>query len=194
MQETAMNLATAFIGESMARNRYTFYAKAAKKEGYEQIAETFLVTADNEREHASWLMKLIQSLKTTGTENLDEIKVDAAVPTILNTTVENLKAAIAGEHYENTTMYPEFAAVADIEGLPTIAQRLRAIATAETHHEERYKKLLNEVEAGTVFKKDKAVQWVCLKCGYTLTGTEPPEKCPACDHERSYYQVKCEEY
>jgi rubrerythrin len=119
MQETAMNLATAFIGESMARNRYTFYAKAAKKEGYEQIAETFLVTADNEREHASWLMKLIQSLKTTGTENLDEIKVDAAVPTILNTTVENLKAAIAGEHYENTTMYPEFAAVADIEGPPT---------------------------------------------------------------------------
>ncbi len=194
MEETSKNLAKAFIGESMARNRYAFYAKAAKIEGYEQIAEIFLVTADNEKEHASWLMKLIQSLKTAGTENLDEIKVDATVPTILNTTVENLKAAIAGEHYENTIMYPEFAAVADVEGLTYIAHRLRAIATAETHHEERYKKLLKEVEAGTVFKKDKAVQWVCRECGYTFIGVEPPEKCPACDHERSYYQVKCEEY
>lgn len=194
MQETAMNLAKAFIGESMARNRYTFYAKEAKKEGYEQVAEIFLATADNEKEHASWLFKLIQSLKTTRAENLDEIKVDAAVPTIFNTIAENLKAAIAGEHYENTIMYPEFAAVADMEGLTYIAQRLRAIAIAETHHEERYKKLLNEVEAGTVFKKDKAVQWVCRECVYTLKGAEPPEKCPACDHERSYYQVKCEEY
>ena len=194
MQETTKNLAKAFIGESMARNRYTFYAKEAKNEGYEQIVEIFLVTADNEKEHASWLFKLIQSMKTTSTENLDEITVETAVPTILNTTVDNLKAAIAGEHYENTIMYPEFATVADTEGLSHIAQRLRAIATAEIHHEERYKKLLNEVEAGTVFKKDKVVQWVCNKCGYTCTGTEPPEKCPACDHERSYYQVKCEEY
>lgn len=192
MKNTIENLAKAFIGESQARNRYTFYSKIAKKEGFEQIAEIFLITADNEKEHANWLFKLIQELKSA--ENLDEIKVEASVPTILSATAENLKAAIAGEHYENTIMYPEFADVAEKEGLPEIAARLRSIAVAETHHEERYRKLLKEVEAGAVFKKDKEVWWVCRECGYQHFGTEAPEKCPSCDHEKSFYQLKCEEY
>ncbi|MFN4132930.1 MAG: rubrerythrin [Candidatus Hadarchaeales archaeon] len=194
MKETIKNLANAFIGESQARNRYTFYAKIAKKEGYEQIAEIFLITAENEREHASWLFKLINELKKKSNENLDEIKVEAVAPTILGTTAENLRAAIAGENYEYTKMYPEFADVAEREGYRDIANRLRAIAKAEQHHEERYKKLLKEVEAGTVFKKEKEVWWVCRECGYTHFGKEPPEKCPSCGHDRSFYQIKCEEY
>ncbi len=191
MKKTIENLAKAFIGESQARNRYTFYSKIAKKEGFEQISEIFLVTAENEREHAAWLFKLINKLK--GNE-MDEIKVEASVPTVLGTTAENLKAAIAGENYENTKMYPEFADVAEEEGYPEIAKRLRAIAKAEKHHEERYKKLLKEVEEGSVFKKDKEVYWVCRECGYVHFGTEPPEKCPSCDHEKSFYEIKCEEY
>jgi rubrerythrin len=194
MISTIENLTKAFIGESQARNRYTFYAKVARKEGFEQIAEIFLTTADNERGHASWLFKLINELKKKSNENLDEIKVEAGAPTILGTTSENLKAAIAGENYEHTEMYPEFADVAEKEGFLEIAKRLRAIARAEEHHEERYKKLLKEVEAGTVFKKEKEVWWVCRECGYVHFGTEPPERCPSCDHARSFYQIKCEEY
>jgi len=194
MNETIKNLARAFIGESQARNRYTFYSKIAKKDGYEQIAEIFITTAENEKEHASWLFKLINDLKKKGKEKIDEIKVEATTPTILGSTAENLKAAIAGENYEHTKMYPEFADIAEKEGFFEIAARLRAIAIAEQHHEERYKKLLKEVEAGTVFKKTKGVWWVCRECGYVHFGKEPPEKCPSCSHERSFYQVKCEEY
>ena len=194
MKNTIKNLAKAFIGESQARNRYTFYAKIAKNEGFEQIAEIFLITTENEKEHASWLFKLINELKKQSNEKLDEIKVEAVAPTTLGSTLENLKAAIAGENYEYTKMYPEFADVAEKEGFPEIAARLRAIAKAEEHHEERYKKLLKEVEAGTVFKKKKEVWWVCRECGYVHFGKQPPEKCPSCDHERSFYQIKCEEY
>lgn len=194
MKNTIRNLTKAFIGESQARNRYTFYAKVAQKEGFEQIAEIFRLTADNEREHASWLFKLINELKAKSKEGLDEIKVEAAAPTILGTTIENLKAAIAGENYEYTEMYPEFASAAEKEGFSEIAKRLRAIARVEEHHEERYKQLLKEVEAGTVFKKEKAVWWVCRECGYAHFGTEPPEKCPSCDHPRSFYQIECEAY
>lgn len=194
MKETIKNLAKAFIGESQARNRYTMYAKIAFKEGYDQISELFLLTAENEREHASWLMKLINQLKGKTSENLDEIKVDAGMPTILSSTADNLKAAIAGENYEYTSMYPEFANLAEKEGLKEIADRLRAIAKAESHHEERYKKLLAEVEKKTVFKKEKKVYWLCRKCGYIHEGTEPPTKCPSCDHPTNYFQLKCEEY
>jgi rubrerythrin len=194
MEETIQNLVKAFIGESQARNRYTFYSKIAKKEGYEQIAGAFLLSADNEKEHATWLFRLINELKEKADTDLDEIKVEASAPTTLGSTADNLKAAIAGENYEHTTMYPEFADVAEKEGFPEIAERLRAIAKAEEHHEERYKKLLREVEAGTVFKKEEEVEWVCRECGYVHKGTEPPEKCPSCDHDRGYYQVKCEEY
>ncbi len=194
MQETIVNLAKAFVGESQARNRYTFYAKTARREGFEQIAEVFLITAENEREHASVLFKLINELIGKSGGKLEELKVEATVPTTLGSTTENLKAAIAGENYEHTKMYPEFAAAAEREGLHEIAIRLRAIAVAEQHHEERFRKLLKEVEGDTVFKKDKAVWWVCRECGYVHFGREPPEKCPSCDHEKSFYQVKCEEY
>jgi len=194
MLKTLECLAKAFIGESQARNRYTMYSKAARTEGYEQIAEIFLLTADNEREHAKKLFEAIQQLKKGSKEKLDELAVEAAVPTVLGTTAENLKAAIAGENYEHTKMYPEFAYVAQGEGYLEIAKRLRSIAVAETHHEERYKKILKQVEAKTVFKKDKEVWWVCRECGYMHFGKQPPEKCPSCDHVRAFYQLKCEEY
>ena len=192
MRETIKNLAKAFIGESQARNRYTFYAKIAKKEGYEQIAETFLITADNEKEHAKWLFRLINELKKKSDNDFSEIKVEAVVPTTFGNTTENLKVAIAGENYEYTKMYPEFAEMAKKEGLDNIAERLKAIAKAEEHHEERYKKILKEVEGGTVFKKEKEVEWICRECGYVHSGKEAPEVCPACSHPKSFYQVKCE--
>ncbi len=200
MDKTIENLAKAFIGESQARNRYTFYAKVARNEGYEQIAEIFLITADNEREHASWLFKLMNELKKKAAERgekierYNEIKVEASVPTVFGTTIENLKAAIAGENYEYTKMYPEFADIAEKEGLKEIAQRIRAIAKAEEHHEERYKKILEQLEKGTFFNKKDKVWWVCRECGYVHFGKFPPEKCPSCDHAKAFYQLKCEEY
>jgi len=194
MKETIENLAKAFIGESQARNRYTIYAKVAKKEGFEQISAVFLETAEQEREHASWLFRLINELKKKIGEPLEEIKVEAGAPTAFGTTADHLKAAIAGEHYETTEMYPGFADTADKEGLADIAVRLRAIAKAEAHHEERYKKLLAEVEGKTVFKKSDKVYWVCRKCGYVHEGEEPPAKCPSCGHATAYFQRKCEEY
>ena len=194
MKQTIENLTKAFIGESQARNRYTFYAKIAQNEGFEQIADIFLVTADNEREHAKWLFRLINDLKKDSHDNLDEITVEATAPTTLGSTADNLKAAIAGENYEYTQMYPEFADVAEKEGLPEIARRLRAFANAEQHHEQRYKNLLKEIEGNTVFKKEKKVYWVCRKCGYIHEGEEPPEECPSCSHPQNYFDLKCEEY
>ncbi|MCK4459679.1 MAG: rubrerythrin family protein, partial [Methanosarcinales archaeon] len=184
MEKTLENLTKAFIGESQARNRYTFYAKVAKKEGFEQISDIFLLTAENEREHAKWLFRMIDELRQKIPEKPDEIIVEAAAPLTLGTTSENLAAAIAGENYETTTMYPEFADVAEREGLDRIASRLRSIAIAESHHEERYRKLLSAVEADTVFTKDTNVIWVCRKCGYVHEGKEPPVECPSCDHPR----------
>jgi len=194
MNQTIQNLTKAFIGESQARNRYTFYAKIARKDGFEQIAEIFLITADNEKEHAKRLFEHIQELKKKSKEKLDEIEVEAVAPTSYGHTTKNLKAAIAGENYEYTQMYPEFAKIAKKEGFDKIAKRLRAIAIAEKHHEERYKKLLKQVEAGTIFKKKKSIWWVCRECGYVHFGKQSPEKCPSCDHPRSFYQVKCESY
>jgi len=194
MQETIKNLARAFAGESQARNRYTFYAKVAQKEGFEKIAEVFRLTADQEKEHATWLFRLINELKKKSGEDLAEIKIDAAVPTTLGTTAENLKAAIAGENYEYTDMYPGFAEMAEKEGLPEIAARLRSIAKAEEHHEERYKKILAVLESGEMFKKSQEVWWVCRECGYMHFGNEAPAKCPSCDHAQSFYELKCEEY
>jgi len=190
MGKTLKNLTKAFIGESQARNRYTFYSKIATKEGFHQIAEIFLQTAEHEREHASQLFKLINEIK----ENEDNIQVEAEAPTTFGTTRENLNAAIAGENYETTTMYPEFADVAEKEGLNKIADRLRAIAVAEKHHRDRYQKLLKEIENNTVFKKEKKVYWVCMKCGYMHEGEEPPAVCPSCNHARNYFERQSEEY
>jgi len=193
MKKTLENLIQAFIGESQARNRYDFYAKIAKKEGYEQIAGIFLETAANEKEHAKRIFEHIQELKKELNE-ADEINVEATAPLIYETTVENLKAAIAGEYHEHTQMYPEFAKIAEEEGLEKIANRLRAIAQAESHHEERYKKLLDQLENETIFTKTEEVEWVCRECGYVYKGTTPPDKCPSCDHAMGFYQVKCENF
>ena len=193
MKKTLENLSKAFIGESQARNRYTLYSKIAKNEGYVQISDIFLITADNEREHAKWLFRIIQDLKKEF-GSVDAITVEAEAPLVMATTPENIKAAIAGEHYENSEMYPGFADVADDEGLDDVAVRLRAIGRAEEHHEARYKKLLDIVESDTVLEKDHEVKWVCTKCGYVHTAVKPPLKCPACDHPSKYYEILCEEY
>ncbi len=190
MSETLKNLVKAFIGESQARNRYERFAKIAKKEGYEQIAGIFIETAMNEREHASTLWKFIQELKG----DLNEIKVEADASIRFGNTAENLKSAIAGERYETSEMYPSFAKKALEEGFKKISDRLNAIAKAEAHHAERYSKILKEVEAGTVFKKDSEVFWVCRECGYIHYGKEPPKECPSCGHPESYFQVKAEVY
>ena len=183
---TERNLLTAFAGESQARNRYTFFASKAKKEEFEQIAAIFLETADNEKEHAERLFKFLEG---------GEAAVSASFPAgIIGTTVENLKGAAEGEHYENTVMYPEFARIAEEEGFPEIAAALRSIAGAEKGHEERYRKLIENIELGKVFRRDEEVVWKCRNCGYLHEGTEPPEVCPACDHPRSYYELWSQNY
>jgi rubrerythrin len=194
MKNTIESLTKAFIGESQARNRYTMYSKVARKEGYMQISELFIVTANNEKEHAEQLWEWIQKLKGQSSEDWEEINVPAAAPTAFGTTADSLKGAIAGENYEYTEMYPEFAKIATDEGYPELSEQLLAIAKAEKHHRDRYTALLKEVEAGTVFKKATPVDWVCLECGYVHNGTEPPEECPSCGHERGYYAVLCEKY
>jgi rubrerythrin len=194
MEKTLQNLAKAFVGESQARNRYTMYAKIARKEGFEQIAEVFLMSADNEREHASWLFRLISQLQIKAGKAGEKITVEAEVPTVYGITADNLKAAIAGENFEHTQMYPEFARTADEEGLPDIAQRLLAIAKAEEHHENRYQKILEVVESDTVFEKAADSWWVCRECGYIHFGKTPPDTCPSCDHAKAFYQLRCEKY
>lgn len=190
MEKTIKNLAKAFLGESQARNRYTFYAKQARKEGLFQIADIFEETAENEREHAKGLYKLI--IKLSGK---DELSIDGVgVPIKLKETLENLKAAAAGELYEHTQMYPEFAKVAKEEGLEEIAERILAIAKVELHHEKRYRTLIEQLENGTLLKKSEKKSWKCRKCGYIHEGEEPPEKCPSCDHESNYFEILCEEF
>jgi len=193
MEKTLRNLIKAFIGESQARNRYTYYAKIAQKEGFEQIGAIFLETADQEKAHAKRLFEHIQELKKRLKE-ADQINVEAAAPLVYGETKDNLQAAINGETYEYKEMYPEFAEVAKQENLPEIANRLLSIAKAEEHHAERYKKLLEQVKNKTVLRKNKEVSWVCRECGYVHFGKHPPEKCPSCNHPKSYYQLKCEEY
>lgn len=191
MNTTITNLTKAFIGESQARNRYDMYSKIAKKEGYEQISAIFTETAEQEREHAKQLFKLISELK----ENNNEIIVEAGAETTFGTTQKNLISAIAGENHEHVSMYPEFAATAREEGFPLIAGRLLSIAKAEAHHEERFKKLLTELQKDSLFKKEEATTaWLCRKCGYEHHGKTPPAKCPSCSHPEGYFQVKCENY
>lgn len=187
MQKTLENLAKAFVGESQARNRYTLYAKVAKEEGYEEIAANFSLTSDQEAEHAKWLMTMIVEIKGG---NRDEIKIDANVPVVLGNTIDNLKAAIAGENYEYEKMYPEFAEIADSEGFAQVAYRLRAIAKAEENHEDRYKRFLDTLENGMVFKGDEEVVWVCRQCGYMHRGKSPVGKCPSCGHPQGFFERK----
>ncbi|MFA6269300.1 MAG: rubrerythrin family protein [archaeon] len=195
MKETLKNLGKAFIGESQARNRYTFYSKAALKEGFPQISDIFAATAENEREHAKQLLLMINDLRAKEKlKPIEAIMVEAEVATALGDTKSNLKSAIAGEHHENTEMYPEFAKTAADEGLIEISSRLKCFAVAEKHHEERYSALLKVIEDGSVWKKDVSVAWVCRECGYVHFGNEAPKACPCCKHEQQFYQIKCEQY
>lgn len=194
MKQTLINLAKAFVGESQARNRYTFYSSIAKKEGYEQIGEIFALTADNEKEHASWFFKMIKEIQIKlGKENSDLI-VETTVPTIKGTTLENLKAAIIGETHEYTTLYSEFAKTAENEGLKEIANRIKSIMVAEKHHAERYSKLAELLKTNSFFKRKEKIWWVCRECGYVYNGVVPPEKCPSCGHGKSFYQLLNEKY
>ncbi len=179
--KTEKNLLTAFAGESQARNRYTYFSSKAKKEGYEQISGIFAETADNEKEHAERLFKFLEG---------GEAEIAAAFPAgIIGKTVDNLKAAAGGENYEHTTMYPEFAKVADEEGFNEIASVFTSIAVAEKQHEKRYLALAENIENDRVFKRDKVVKWRCRNCGYIHEGTEPPDKCPACAHPKAYFEL-----
>jgi rubrerythrin len=193
MQKTIENLAKAFAGESQARNRYTFYASIARNEGYEQIAGVFEETANQEKTHAKMLMKHIQELKKDDVA-YPAIQIPTEVPNVLSTTIENLRASIAGEHFETSSMYPDFAKTAKEEGLTIIANRLTDIAEAEAHHEERYTKLLGLLENDIVFKRGEKVWWCCRECGYVHEGTEPPKVCPVCEHPQAFYQLLSENY
>ena len=194
MRKTLENLTKAFIGESQARNRYTMYASTARKEWYLQISEIFLQTAEQEIEHAEWFFKMIQIVKEKMGEDMDEVIVETWAFVKKGTTLENLQYAIDGEHEENSDLYPEFAKIAEEEWFPEIAARIRAIAHAEEHHEERYQAVRDQLAAGTLAKKAEDIEWTCTKCGYVHKGKFPPAKCPACDHEANYYNVKCEKY
>lgn len=190
--KTAANLLKAFAGESQARNRYTYYASIADKEGYKQIKNIFIETADNEKEHAKRFYKfLLEGLKD---ELPATIEINASYPVAQGTTLDNLKAAASGENEEWSELYPAFADVADKEGFPEIATAFRMIAAAEKSHETRYNKLAQNIENGTVFKKDGKVFWKCGNCGYIHEGVEAPEKCPACLHPQSYFEVFVETY
>ena len=182
----------AFAGESQARNRYTFYASVAKKEGYEQIAAIFTETADNEKEHAKVFFKHI--LEGMASELPITVHVDADYPVELRTTRENLKAAAAGENEEWTMLYPEFADVAEKEGFKDVANSFRQIAKVENRHEARYLKLLDNIEKCKVFKREEKVLWKCGNCGYILEAKEAPDVCPACKHPKSYFELFCETY
>ncbi len=176
---TERNLLTAFAGESQARNRYTYFASQAKKEGYEQIAAIFLETAENEKEHAKRLFKFLEG---------GEVEIAAAFPAgIIGDTKENLRAAAAGENHEHTKMYPEFAMLAEEEGFSDMAVVFRAIAVAEKQHEKRFLALLENVEKGRVFKREHVVRWKCGNCGYIHQDTEAPEMCPACAHPKAHF-------
>ena len=183
---TERNLLTAFAGESQARNRYTYFASQAKKDGFVQISQIFEETADQEKEHAKRLFKYLEG---------GEVEIQAAFPAgVIDSTADNLKAAAAGEHYEWESMYPGFAAVAREEGFEEIADTFEAIAVAEKQHEKRYLGLLKNVEAGTVFKKDTKVVWRCSNCGYLHEGEEAPDVCPACAHPQAHFELLAENW
>jgi rubrerythrin len=184
--KTEQNILTAFAGESQARNRYTYFASKARKEGYRQIAEIFEETANQEKEHAKRLFKLLEG---------GEAQVTASFPAgVIADTITNLEEAAGGENYEWTEMYPGFAKVAREEGFEEIARIFEAIGIAEQQHEKRYRALKHNIEAGKVFARDEEVTWRCLNCGYLYEGNEAPEKCPACDHPRDHFELLCENW
>jgi rubrerythrin len=184
--QTEKNLLSAFAGESQARNRYSYFASQAKKEGYEQIAAIFQETADNEREHAEVFFKYLDG---------GMVEITAEYPAgSIGEIAENLLAAAEGEKLEWGTLYPDFAETADQEGFPEVAQSFREIAKVESYHERRYRKLLDNVKNNRVFQRKNVIKWKCRNCGYVYEGTGPPKKCPACRHPQSYYELWMENY
>jgi len=184
--KTEQNLLKAFAGESQARNRYTYFAKAAKKEGYEQISAIFLETAENEKTHAKMFFSYLEG---------GDLEITAAYPAgITGTTMENLDHAAAGENMEWTTLYADFEKMAREEGFNEIAEAFKQISKVEQFHEQRYRKLSSNIRGGTVYKKDGTVKWHCRHCGYVHEGTEPPVECPACRHPKSHFEVLPENY
>jgi rubrerythrin len=180
--KTEKNLLASFAGESQARNRYTFFASVAKKEGFEQISAIFLETADNEKEHAKRFFKFLEG---------GAVEITAMYPAgTIGATLENLKAAAEGEHEEHTKLYPSFAATAEQEGFKEVASAYRSIAKVEVEHENRYSKLIANIENKQVFKKETKVRWKCRNCGYVHEGPEALEKCPACLHPKAYFEIK----
>lgn len=183
---TEKNLLKSFAGESQARNRYTYFASKAKKEGYEQISAIFLETADNEKEHAEIFFKYLRG---------GDCEINASYPAgRIGTTEENLLAAAEGEKEEWEKLYSEFEKIARDEGFEDIANSFKEIAEVEEKHERRYRKLLNNIKDGSVFKKDKVVKWKCRNCGYVHEGKDAPDSCPACKHPQSYYELWVENY
>jgi len=183
---TERNLLAAFAGESQARNRYTYFAGQAKKDGLVQIQSIFEETANQEKEHAKRFFKFLQG---------GDVVVEAAFPAgMIRSTEENLRAAAAGEHDEWTEMYPEFARIAREEGFPEVATVFESVAVAEKQHERRYLGLLKNVEAGTVFKREQPVTWRCRNCGYLHTGPEAPQMCPACAHPQAHFELLAENW
>ena len=179
--QTEKNLLTAFAGESQARNRYTYFAGAAKKEGFVLVSDMFSETADQEKEHAKRFSKFLEG---------GEAEITASFPAgKIGSTIENLKEAAEGEHHEWSTMYPEFAQTAEQEGFQDVAVVFRSVSVAEKRHEQRYRNLLEQIENQRVFKREKPVQWRCRNCGYIHEGTDAPKKCPACDHPQAHFEV-----
>lgn len=184
--KTEKNLLTSFAGESQARNRYTFFASAAKKEGYEQISRFFLETAENEKEHAKVFFKYLGG---------GEVEITASYPAgVIGDTKSNLEAAAAGENMEWTVLYAEAAKIANEEGFPDVARSFEQIAKVEKFHESRYRKLAANIARGEVFKKKASMKWHCINCGYVHEGDEAPKECPACKHPQAYYEVLAENY
>jgi rubrerythrin len=184
--KTEKNLLAAFAGESQARNRYTYFASAARKEGYEQIANFFLETAENEKEHAKVFFKHLEG---------GEVEISVAYPAgVIGGTKANLEAAAAGEKMEWTNLYADFAKIAKEEGYPEVERSFTQIAKVEKFHESRYRKLIENIKKNEVFKKKESVKWHCINCGYVHEGTKPPKECPACKHPQSYYEVLAENF
>ncbi|MDP2940685.1 MAG: rubrerythrin family protein [Candidatus Omnitrophota bacterium] len=184
--KTEKNLLKAFAGESQARNRYTYFASAAKKEGFEQISRIFLETAENEKEHAKIFFKHLEG---------GDVEITATYPAgVIRQTKKNLEEAAAGENMEWTTLYTDFAKVAADEGLPEVARSFEQIAKVEKFHESRYRKLINNIANKEVFRKKSSVTWHCSNCGYVVEGQEAPKECPACKHPQSYYEVLAENF
>lgn len=184
--KTEKNLLAAFAGESQARNRYTYFASAAKKEGYEQIANIFLETAENEKEHAKIFFKYLEG---------GDVQIAAAYPAgQIKDTMSNLKTSASGENLEWTVIYPDFARTAKEEGFSDVAVSFEQIAKVEEFHESRYRKLISNMSGGEVFKKKTIVKWHCINCGYVYEGSEAPEECPACKHPQSFYEVLAVNY